>query len=90
MAQEIKARIQLKHETEQVWKNTTNFIPMIGEMIVYDVDHNHSYERFKIGDGVRNVNELPFNEPNWNAAGGEPGYILNKPNFLEEKISFYS
>lgn len=76
MAQEIKARIQLKHETEQVWKNTTNFIPMIGEMIIYDVDDNYNYERFKIGDGVRNVNELPFNDDK------KPGKIVTGEEFI--------
>jgi hypothetical protein len=27
---------------------------------VYDIDENHTHERFKIGDGKTNVNELPF------------------------------
>jgi hypothetical protein len=38
----------------------TNFIPKQGELIVYDIDSNYSYERLKIGDGVQNVNALPF------------------------------
>jgi hypothetical protein len=36
------------------------FIPMQGELIVYDKDNNYSYERFKIGDGVTTVVNLPF------------------------------
>lgn len=33
---------------------------MKGELIVYDIDDTHPYERIKIGDGVQNVNDLPF------------------------------
>ena len=29
-------------------------------MIVYDIDTNYNYERFKIGDGQTNVVDLPF------------------------------
>lgn len=54
-------RIIHTHDTEDNWNNkTTEFIPEPGELIVYDVDDNNSYERFKIGDGLTNVKELPF------------------------------
>ena len=56
----LKARIVHKHDTEENWLKATNFTPMQGEIIVYDIDDNHNYERFKIGDGTTNVNELPF------------------------------
>ena len=49
-----------KHDVELNWNKATNFIPKQGEIIVYDIDSNHSYERIKIGDGVTNVNNLPF------------------------------
>ena len=29
-------------------------------MIIYDQDSNYNYARIKIGDGVNNVNDLPF------------------------------
>jgi hypothetical protein len=38
----------------------TNFIPLASEIIVYDVDENYDYPRIKIGDGVNNINTLPF------------------------------
>ena len=61
MAEKImKTRIIHKHDTEENWNKATNFIPRQGEIIVYDVDATHTYERFKIGDGVTNVNSLPF------------------------------
>ena len=56
----LKARIVHKHDTEANWLLATGFTPKQGELIVYDVDETHSYERFKIGDGVQNVNDLPF------------------------------
>lgn len=56
---EIKTRIQNKHDTEANWNKST-LVPMQGELIIYDIDANYSYERFKIGDGVKKVTALPF------------------------------
>lgn len=58
----FNARIIHKHDVESNWQKATNFTPMAGEIIVYDIDSAHSYERFKIGDGITNVNSLPFME----------------------------
>lgn len=56
----LKSRIIHKHDVEANWLLATNFMPLKGEMIIYDIDENYSYERIKIGDGVTNVNALPF------------------------------
>ena len=56
----IKGRIQHKHDVEANWQLATNFIPMIGELIVYDPDTAHTESRLKIGDGQTLVNDLPF------------------------------
>ena len=56
----VKSRIQNKHDIEANWAKAENFVPLIGEIIVYDIDENYDYERIKIGDGVSNVNILPF------------------------------
>lgn len=56
----IKTRIIQKHATASDWAKAVNFVPLAGEVIVYDVDANYSYERIKIGDGSKNVNDLPF------------------------------
>ena len=53
-------RIVNKHDTESNWQKATGFTPKQGELIVYDIDSTHSYERIKIGDGTKNVNALPF------------------------------
>lgn len=63
----IKARIVHKHDTAENWGKATSFVPKQGEIIVYDIDSNYDYERFKIGDGVQNVNSLPFSTDNLTA-----------------------
>ena len=62
MAQEQnnKARIQLKHDTEENWRKATGFTPKNGEAIIYDPDANYDHPRLKIGNGNDNVNLLPF------------------------------
>ena len=57
-------RIVQKHDLEKNWKRAKNFIPMAAEVIVYDRDENYDYPRIKIGDGVQNVNALPFVDDN--------------------------
>ena len=57
---EIKSRIIHKHDTEENWLKAVNFIPKKGELIIYDIDTSHDYERFKIGDGITLVSALPF------------------------------
>ena len=56
----LQARIIHKHDTAANWALATNFTPLIGEIVIYDADDTYSYPRFKIGDGIHNVNELPF------------------------------
>jgi hypothetical protein len=72
----VTTRIQHKHDLEVNWLKAVNFVPMQGELIIYDaeVDANgqtltlptgrttpYTYERFKIGDGKTTVSNLPFN-----------------------------
>ena len=55
----FNTRIINKHDTEENWSKA-NFIPKQGELIIYDKDDNYDIERFKIGDGITTVNNLPF------------------------------
>lgn len=66
----LAARIQLKHNTKSDWE-ASNFIPLKGEMVLYDIDpaDKKSVLKLKIGDGVRQqdgsvsgtkVDDLPF------------------------------
>ena len=60
----IKSRIIHKHAVESDWLKATNFIPKQGEIIIYDKDSTHSYERVKVGDGSTVVSSLPFIDDN--------------------------
>lgn len=60
MANQINSRIINKHDTEVNWNKAENFIPLLGEIIIYDIDENYDYERFKIGDGKTIARLLPF------------------------------
>lgn len=58
--QEIKTRIKNLHGTEEQWNAKPTFVPNKAELVVYDPDSDHAYARFKIGDGVNFVTDLPF------------------------------
>jgi hypothetical protein len=55
----VKGRISNKHGTEAEWTAAGTaanpFIPLSGELIIYDPDVNFAYCRFKFGDGVTKV-----------------------------------
>ena len=55
----INCTLISRHDTQEKWERS-NYLPKQGEIIVYDIDENFSYERFKIGDGVTSVTALPF------------------------------
>lgn len=84
MSEQIfNTRIIHKHDTEANWNKAVNFIPKQGELIVYDSDENCNYQRIKIGDGVTNVNSLPFVniQVDWDQADNTKlDYIKNKPD----------
>ena len=74
----MNARIQHKHDIEANWNKALNFIPKIGEIIVYDIDENYNYSRFKIGDGIRAINDLEFLL--------DTQYILHNSNTLSQLL----
>lgn len=57
MANVVKynSRIVMKHDTKAHWDLAVNFIPLAGEIIVYD-----DLKKIKVGDGVTKVDKLPF------------------------------
>lgn len=60
MEKQINTRVLSKIDTQSNWDIATEFIPRKGEIIIYGVDSNHSYPRFKVGDGKTLVSALPF------------------------------
>lgn len=75
----IDSRIINKHDIEANWNSNPNFIPSQGEIILYDIDENYSFERFKIGDGVTDVINLPFVIPT------KISQLENDSNFLSKE-----
>lgn len=51
----FQSRIVQKHDTQANWEKATNFIPLKGEIIVYD-----DLNKIKIGDGSTKINDLAF------------------------------
>ena len=60
MANTVKARIQLKYDTEENWSKAIHFCPLKGEVIIYAIDDTHPFPRLKVGDGATPVVDLPF------------------------------
>ena len=90
----LNGRIVNKHDIEANWLKATNFIPMLGEIIVYDVDDTHNQQRMKIGDGVTNVNDLLFHESaiqsDWNENDETSlSYVKNRTHYETEDGTVY-
>lgn len=78
----LKARVVHKHKTYAEWyldvydesgKLRSNpFIPLNGELIIFDPDENCVYRRKKYGDGISNVMELSFAEEIYVGDGDMP------------------
>lgn len=51
----FQGRIIQKHDTKANWDKATNFVPLKGEIIVYD-----DLNKIKIGDGTTKVGDLAF------------------------------
>lgn len=90
----IKSKVVFKHETEAVWHTSNNggpveYIPELGEKVLYDPDENYSYTRIKYGDGVNIVANLPFSieQVDWEQDDDKAAdFIKNKPD-IDGKIS---
>ena len=71
---QMGSRVLLKNDIEANWMKAVNFIPKLGEAIIYNAELDGQepiidgiairqpikYPRVKIGDGITNVNDLPF------------------------------
>lgn len=68
-----QGRIVQKHDSSANWAKATNFIPLKGEIIIYD-----DLNKIKIGDGTTKVNDLDFSSSNGLPEGGIAGDILVK------------
>ncbi len=71
MSATVNSRIQLKRDTTQHWNEALGFIPLEGEIIIYNdyktmqkeidgVTKTVNVPGLKIGDGMAYVQDLPF------------------------------
>ena len=85
---EFNTRIVHKHDIQANWEKAVGFIPKQGELIVYDVDENYDYQRIKIGDGVKNVNVLPFYNDGFVTEEDAPNlYVWKKYSCAEGSVN---
>lgn len=76
----LNTRLQVKRDTETNWGKATNFIPKAGEPIFYT-----DLKKFKIGDGITTVNNLPFIKEDY--AGKEEGPTESLSQTIYDKCS---
>lgn len=81
----FQGRIVQKHDTKANWDKATNFVPLKGEIIIYD-----DLKKIKIGDGATKVGNLVFiNDLDTLAAIAKTGSyndLKNKPT-IPTKLS---
>ena len=82
----IKARLVPKGDTEANLNKATGFIPLEKEIIIYKPDEKHNYSRFKIGDGVTPVSDLPFAAESIIDVGVLPNQGIDTSTFYRIKI----
>lgn len=80
----IYSRMQQKHDIQANWEKAVNFIPLEGEIIVYDPDENNLNSRIKIGDGKTKINDLLF-IPSVKTSGG----IVFQPEAPDDKTALW-
>ncbi len=59
MSATVNSRIQLKHDTTANWNNARGFIPMAGEIIVYDDWQTKTYTVEEYGQQVTKTVQIP-------------------------------
>lgn len=70
------------HATEAEWTaNMSTYVPKQAEIVVFDIDDEHNYERIKVGDGKTSVLNLPF------YLASELDYVLGKLEALENTVN---
>lgn len=56
----INTRVKNKHGTEAYWTSHSSFVPLAGEIIIYDPDSTNTCSRIKTGNGTTSIGQLQF------------------------------
>ncbi len=59
MSATINTRLKIKHDTTENWNNATGFIPLPGELIVYDDYETKTYQVEEYGEMVTKTVNIP-------------------------------
>ena len=80
----FNVRVKLRNDSHYNWENKAkDFVPLDGEIILYDIDDAHPYQLIKVGNGYTPVIELPF--LNYIQTGKESGHISVNGNDIKVK-----
>lgn len=100
----LNTRIVLKHDTCANWDLALSFVPLAGEIIVYDdwqtitdtaTNAQHTIPGIKIGDGITTVGDLSFIDADLRKEliahinDGSIHVTLEEKNFWNNKLSGY-
>ena len=81
----LYTRIIQKHDTEAQWNLNPDLIPLKGELIIYDADETTLVPRFKVGDGITRIVELPFSaSPTYSIPSFWAGEIVSTIKNIQE------
>lgn len=77
----LQTRVQQKTDITANWGKATNFIPLKGEIIIYEDTH-----RMKIGDGESYLKDIKYidetSQADWNENDETaPGYVKNRTHY---------
>lgn len=59
MSATVNTRLKIKHDTTENWNNATGFIPLPGELIVYDDYETKTYQVEEYGEMVTKTVNIP-------------------------------
>lgn len=80
---QINVRLINKYDTEENWKTLAgDYVAPAGELIISAPSENSKIARIRVGDGDRNISELPIINANANWTQSDPtapNYIIGKP-----------
>ncbi len=80
MSATINTRIQIKHDTTENWNNAIGFIPLPGELIVYDDYETKTYTAEEYGQVVTKTINIP------NVKVGTGNAYVQDLAFIDESI----
>ena len=80
MGATANARIKIKHDTTENWNNAIGFIPLAGELIVYDDYETKTYTVEEYGETVTKTVNIP------NVKVGTGNAYVQDLAFIDESI----